>query len=270
MSAATASLHHVRRGSGEPLVLIHGIGSQWRIWEPVMDRLAQERDVVAIDLPGFGRTPHDGTGPSVEAQAQRVAHFFAELGLERPHVAGNSMGGGIALELARNGAVRTATAVSPVGFWTPRERAFCQTSLQVSRQLLPMLGPVLPALLRRPAGRTALLGQLVARPWRMDGEAAIEHLRLLVEAPAFDACLTAFSGYTFHDATDLAATPITIAWGDKDLLLLYRQAARAREVLPTAHHVTLRHCGHAPFSDDPQLLAEVLLEGSQVGAPAAV
>ncbi len=227
-----------------------------------MDRLAQERDVIAIDLPGFGRSPHDGTGPSVPDQAERVRAFFGELGLERPHVAGNSMGGGIALELARMGAVASATAVSPVGFWTPRERTFAQTSLQVSRRLLPLLGPVLPSLLRSPVGRTALLGQLVARPWRMDGEAAIEHLELLVGAPAFDACCEAFDDYTFHDAHQLDDVPVTVAWGDRDLLLLYRQAARARHVMPRARHVTLPGCGHAPFSDDPALLAGVLLESS--------
>lgn len=260
---AASTLNHVRRGTGEPLVLIHGIGSQWGIWEPVIDRLAEQREVIAIDLPGFGRSPHDGTGPSVQAQAQRVAHFFAELDIERPHVAGNSMGGGIALELARNGAVRTATAISPVGFWTPRERAYCASSLRAARALLPRMGPALPVMLRTAAGRTALLAQLVARPWRMDGEAAIEHLRLLVEAPSFDACLSAFDGYTFHDAEELAAVPVTIASGDLDLLLLHRQARRARRVLPRATHVTLPRCGHCPFSDDPEVVTDVLLAGSR-------
>lgn len=262
-STATPTLHHVRRGRGEPLVLIHGIGSQWRIWEPVIDRLAEERDVIAIDLPGFGRSAHDGTGPSVQAQAQRVAHSFAEFGIERPHVAGNSMGGGIALELARNGAVASATAVSPVGFWTPRERAYCAASLRAARALLARMGPALPLLLGNAVGRTALGGQLVARPWQMDGDAAIEHMRLLVEAPAFEACLEAFDGYTFHDAEELTGVPVTIAWGNLDLLLLHRQAARARKVLPRATHVTLPGCGHCPFSDDPDLVADVLLAGSR-------
>jgi pimeloyl-ACP methyl ester carboxylesterase len=261
------SLNHVRRGSGEPLVLVHGIGSQWRIWEPVIDALSTDFEVIAIDLPGFGHSAHDGTGASVEAQAARVASFFEDVGVQRPHVAGNSMGGGIALELARAGAVRSATAVSPVGFWTPRERAFCQQSLQLSRRLLPLMGPVLPALLRSPVGRTALLGQLVARPWRMDGEAAIDHKDLLVRAPAFDACCAAFSGYTFHDAEELREVPVTIAWGDHDRLLLTRQRDRARQVMPWARHVALPGCGHAPFSDDPQLLADVLRAGAR--APAA-
>lgn len=261
------SLNHVRRGAGEPLVLVHGIGSQWRIWEPVIDALAMDFEVIAIDLPGFGHSAHDGTGPTVEAQAARVARFCEEAGVARPHVAGNSMGGGIALELGRAGAARSVTAVSPVGFWTPRERVFCQQSLQLSRRLLPLMGPVLPTLLRTAAGRTALLGQLVARPWRMDGEAAIDHLDQLVRAPAFDACCAAFAAYTFHDADELRAVPVTIAWGDHDHLLLTRQRGRARHVLPWARHVALPGCGHAPFSDDPQLLADVLRAGAR--APAA-
>jgi pimeloyl-ACP methyl ester carboxylesterase len=88
-------------------------------------------------------------------------------------------------------------------------------------------------------------------------------MRLLVEAPAFDACLDAFEGYTFHDAEQLAGVPVTIAWGDRDFLLLHRQAARARDVLPHATHVQLVRCGHCPFSDDPEVVAQVLLAGSR-------
>ncbi len=263
------SLHHVRRGAGEPLVLVHGIGSQWRIWEPVLDALAADFDVVAIDLPGFGRTPHDGTGPTVTDQAERVAAFCGELGLERPHVAGNSMGGGIALELARMGAVASATAVSPVGFWTGRERAFALRSLRLSRTLLGALTGALPTLLGNPVTRTAMLGQLVARPWRMDGEAALDHMTLLLDAPGFEACATAFERYVFHDAEQLRGVSVTIAWGDHDLLLLTRQRERARTVMPWASHVALPGCGHAPFSDDPALLARVLAEGARRRAPAA-
>ncbi len=261
------SLNHVRRGSGEPLVLVHGIGSQWRIWEPVLDALAADFDVIALDLPGFGQTPPDGTGPTVQAQAERVERFFDELDLGRPHVAGNSMGGAIALELARRGTVASATAISPAGFWTGRERAFCQASLSSSRRLLGLIAPVVPTLLRSPAGRTMLLGQLVARPWRMDGEAAIDHLELLRSAPNFDACAAAFDRYTFHDAHELQGVPVTVAWGDYDFLLLTRQRDRARKVLPWARHVALPNCGHAPFSDDPELLAKVIAAGARAPVP---
>src|SRR4051812_50074003 len=88
-------LAYVRRGSGPPLVLVHGIGSQWQMWEPVLDRLARERDVVALDLPGFGDSPPLPGTPSVEALARAVADFLGELGIERPHTAGELPRGGV-------------------------------------------------------------------------------------------------------------------------------------------------------------------------------
>ncbi len=51
------TLAHHRGGSGEPLLLIHGIGSFWPVWEPVLPALEAVRDVIAVDLPGFGDSP---------------------------------------------------------------------------------------------------------------------------------------------------------------------------------------------------------------------
>lgn len=258
------TLVHDRRGTGEPLVLVHGVGSRWQIWEPVLDRLAAEREVIAIDLPGFGASPPDGTEPTILAQADRVERFFDEAGVERPHVAGNSMGGGIALELARRRSVRSATGVSPVGFWTARELAFCQASLRVSKAALRALRPALPALVATAPLRTALCSQLIARPWRLDPAAASEHAKAFVDAASFDAAVTAFSDYRFERPEELRGVPVTIAWGDRDWLLIPRQAERARRLLPWASHVTLHGLGHGPFSDDADKCARVLLEGSRV------
>ena len=100
------AIAYARSGSGDPLVLIHGLGGSRRIWEPVVDRLAAERDVIAVDLPGFGESaelaPDDGP-PTPASLAATVADLCAELGIERPHVAGNSLGGWVALELAKAG-----------------------------------------------------------------------------------------------------------------------------------------------------------------------
>lgn len=102
-----AWLAHERRGSGPPLVLIHGLGSHWQVWLPVLDEVARHRDVIALDLPGFGASPPLPTARgwpaegSVDHLADRVAAFLAGLGLDRPAVAGNSLGGGVALELGR-------------------------------------------------------------------------------------------------------------------------------------------------------------------------
>lgn len=256
-------LVHHRQGSGEPLVLIHGIGSRWQVWQPVMDALAAHHDVFALDLPGFGASAPDGTVPSIEGQAERLERFFAEEGLDRPHVAGNSMGGGIALELARRGTVRSVTAVSPVGFWTARERAFTVRSLAATMAVLPRIRPVLPALVATGAGRTALFAQLLHRPWRLEAQEAVDTVDALMGAASFSDALARFEDYTFHDGQELRGTPIMIAWGDHDHLLLTRQRERARKVLPWARHVELPGCGHVPFADDPDLLATVLLAGAR-------
>src|SRR5947208_15643419 len=115
-------LSHHRMGSGDPLVLIHGIGSRWQVWEPVIPRLSQEREVIALDLPGFGASPMPpaGTPAGIESLTRLVAEFLESIGLDKPDVAGNSLGGWISLELAKLGLVRSATGLSPAGFFNDR------------------------------------------------------------------------------------------------------------------------------------------------------
>src|SRR3712207_3056276 len=120
-------LSYTRVGEGEPLLLLHGIGSHGAVWDPVVPHLAREREVLALDLPGFGGSaplPDARSHPAREL-AQAVAAFLDRRDLERAHLAGNSLGGWVALELARLGRARSVTALSPAGFWTPREAAFC-------------------------------------------------------------------------------------------------------------------------------------------------
>lgn len=264
------TLVHERRGSGDPLVLVHGVGSRWQVWEPVLEPLAAAGyDVIAVDLPGFGESRQDGTEPTIVAQALRVERFFEEIGVERPHVAGNSMGGAIALELARRGSVRTATAVSPAGFWTDRERAFCQVSLRMSKALLGLARPIVPALVATGPMRAALFSQFFARPWRMSPEAAVLAADGLLAAPSFDAAVAEFSNYRFGRPDELRDVPVTIAWGSRDFLLLPREGERARRMLPWAQFIELRGLGHAPFSDDPDVLVDTLLRGVRAERRAA-
>jgi pimeloyl-ACP methyl ester carboxylesterase len=252
-------------GGGPPLVLLHGIGSRRGVWDPVVGALARERRVIAVDIPGFGDSPLEDVEPTVEGFAQRLEGWFSDEGLGRPHVAGNSMGGGIALELARRGAVASVTAVSPVGFWTPRERAYAQGTLRASRATAARLRPAVPALARTAPGRVALFSQVYARPWRLTPGEAVATIDALLGAPAFDAALSGFGGYRFHDPEALRGLPVTIAWGSRDALLIPRQAKRARRLLPRARHVALRGCGHVPFHDDPEAVAAVLLAASAGG-----
>lgn len=254
------SINYHREGEGPPLVLLHGIGLRWQIWQPVIARLAGEFDVIACDSPGFGRSAplSSGIPPSIPAYADAFEWFFAELGLERPHVAGNSMGGAIALELARGRAVRSVTAFSPAGFWTAPELRFCQLSLRAIVQVPEPAQPAVLALARTRLGRLALCAQTFGYPERLPSEEAVATLTDAWAAPAFAGALDAFRDYRFAAPEQLRSTPVTIAWGRRDWLLPYRlQAPRARTLLPWATHVTLG-AGHVPFYDDPAACAEVI------------
>jgi pimeloyl-ACP methyl ester carboxylesterase len=261
-------INHHREGNGAPLVLLHGVGLRWQINAPVIGRLATDFDVIACDSPGFGASPplpEDGVKPTIRAYADAFERFFAQQEIERPHVAGNSMGGAIALELARRGVARSATAFSPAGFWSPAERRFCQLSLAPLTQTPNAVRPAIEALARTRAGCTALLWQTFGHPTRVPGEEVVETLRAAWAAPAFADALAAFDDYSFGDGEQLAATPVTVAWGIHDRLLPYRtQAARARRLLPSATHLALG-VGHVPFYDDPAVVAEAIRSGASAG-----
>jgi pimeloyl-ACP methyl ester carboxylesterase len=262
---AMSSINHHREGAGPPLVLLHGIGHHWQAWRPAIGPLAADFDVIACDSPGFGGSAPlvDGIEPTIPAYAEAFERFFEELGLARPHVAGNSMGGAIALELARRGVASSVTALSPAGFWTPAELRFCQASLGALARTPKAARPLLVALTRTRAGRLALFWQLFGWPAQLPIEEAVAGLRAAWAAPAFSRALAAFSQYTFGAPGELDERSVTIAWGEHDRLLPYRrQAPRARAMLPGARHVTLG-AGHVPFYDDPAAVAEVIGSGAR-------
>jgi pimeloyl-ACP methyl ester carboxylesterase len=246
-------------------VLLHGIGHHWQAWRPVIPLLSGAHEVIACDSPGFGRSAPlpDSIEPTIPAYADAFERFFAELGLQRPHVAGNSMGGAIALELARRRAVSSVCALSPAGFWTPAERRFAQASLRALAQTPRAARPAVLAVTRTRAGRLALFSQTFGWPTRLPAEEAVATLLDAWAAPAFDRALAAFRHYDFSAPEELDGVPVTIAWGVRDRLLPYgRQAPRARAMLPHARHVTLG-AGHVPFFDDPAAVADVVGSSAQ-------
>jgi pimeloyl-ACP methyl ester carboxylesterase len=251
-------LAYEKAGTGPPLLLIHGLGSCKEMWRPVVPLLTREREVVALDLPGFGDSP---AGPqTVDGLTAAVAEFASDLGLDRPHVAGNSMGGGIALALAATGKVRSACAVSPIGFANDREAFYARAVLIVTRVLSAAVAGRADALVRTGPQRAAMMGHIVARAWRMPPAEAALWIREYAEAEAFWDLLRDAPSWDVVPPV----SPTTIAWGDRDRLLIYsRQARRARRMLPGAQHVTLAGCGHVPTWDDPSQVAAVILEASR-------
>ena len=256
-------LNHYRDGSGEPLVLIHGIGSRWQVWMPVLERLATGRSVIALDLPGFGASPLPAprTPPGVRSLARLVLNFLDELGIDRPHVAGNSLGGQIALELARTGRIRSANALSPAGFHEGAEARFQKLSLEFMLHATRLLAPVADTVAATPLGRRLLFSQMAAHPERMSAVDAADNVRGVAGSRWFEPTLEAMLAEPFSGGEEITV-PVTIAWGEKDHLLLPRQAARAARQIPAARSITLTDCGHVPTYDDPDQVADVLLAGS--------
>lgn len=257
-------MSYARVGTGEPLLLLHGIGHHRQAWDPVVHILAAEREVIAVDLPGFGESPAlpDGLRHDLGTVVPTLGGLCEALEIERPHVAGNSLGGLLALELGREKLVRSVTAISPAGFWSPVERRYAFGVLLAMRQgarRLPL--PVIERLSRSAAGRAALTSTIYARPGRRSPEAVVAETLALARAEGFADTLRAGTTVQFTD--DIPGLPVTVAWGTRDRLLVRRQGIRAKHIIPRARLVRLPGCGHVPMNDDPALVARVILDGSR-------
>ena len=252
-----------RHGSGEPLVLVHGVTHRRQAWYPVLEVLAAQREVILVDLPGHGQSPDlvtDGR-PVEEVLREEFRLFLADQGLVRPHVAGNSLGGLVALKAGATGDARSVTALSPAGFWRGEASfAYTRQLFTSAASLVEKLGPRAEVLCRTSAGRRLIYGVLLAHPSRVPADFAIGDVRSFERAiPALRTLLKAAEPFTDEIPADV---PVTIAWAGRDLVLPPWQADVAREVLPQAEHITMRGVGHVPMWDAPKHVARVLLRGS--------
>ena len=255
------TLNHVRRGAGEPLLLIHGIGGEWRSWDPLIDRLASARDVVAIDMPGFGASSPlaTGTSPTAHALAEAIAEFVgAEVSAEPVDVGGHSLGGWTALELAKLGVARRVTAVAPAGFWTRVEAAYGRGTLRWTAWLVRHAHGLLSRGYDRPAWRALLASGQFGHPRRVDPDDLRRMGHALRAAPGWDDTLRAMTRDRFSGGAEVRV-PVTILWGTRDRLLLPRQAKRAEAEVPGAELIRLEGAGHFAHWDEPDAVLEALL-----------
>jgi pimeloyl-ACP methyl ester carboxylesterase len=250
----------VREGSGEPLLLLHGLGGSTAVWGPVIERLGLEREVLAIDLPGFGATPAlpAGVEPSAVNLAAAVQETCAELGFERPHVAGNSLGGWVALEMGRARWAASVTAISPAGLWRkPLGDRRVNPRLWAKR-----LRPFVSLALRTRRGREAMLATFAAHPERIPAKEGRDLVLGWIDSSGYDGANRAMRTHVF-DPTGYPDLPVTLAWGELDRLV----APPRPERRPAgSRYLTLPGVGHTPMWDDPELIAETLLQGSSVSA----
>ena len=254
-----------RQGSGKPLLLIHGLGSSRRTWGPVLPMLTARRDVIAVDLPGFGESPALRDEVTIASLTDAVEGFIVEHNLGAVDVVGSSMGARMALELARRGHAGSVVALDPGGFWTDRQLKIFHTTIGSSIALVRRIQPLLPALSRSRAGRTALLLQFSAKPWRLPPDLVLRELRSIARSPGTDAAFHALVHGPKQKGAPAASLKgrVAIGWGRNDRVTAPSQAQRARELFPDATLHWFPGCGHFPHWDQPHDAARLILEATE-------
>lgn len=251
-----------RMGDGDPLLLIHGTGGTRGHWDPVRDRLAAQRSLLLVDLPGHGESPTSRDAPSNPiGYAGILANVLDELGHSSVHVAGNSVGGWTALELAKLGRARSVVAIAPAGLWPNRNPRLAKMKLRSQYRMGRRFARLTPHLMGSAVGRSLLMRDTVARPRQIPADAAAAMASQYAATPDFEAHLEATSTERFRDGAAISC-PVTIAWGEKERLIP-KKARLLDELPPQTKVVTLSGCGHVPMWDDPELIASTIIEGER-------
>ena len=257
-------MHHIQRGEGRKLLLIHGLGGSWKSWSTVLNTLRAHRTVIAVDLPGHGATPADADSGTFDGLVGSVERYIADNGLSGIDVVGSSMGARIVLELARRGGVGNVVALDPGGFWRGWERTFFKTTIGISGALLRAIRPTLPTLSRYKASRTALLAQLSVRPWALDSQNVAAELTGLSNTSTFSALVQDLGNGPEQTGPAAASTGrVVIGWGRHDRLCLPRQATRAKAAFPSANLHWFDASGHFPAWDMPEETVAVILAATR-------
>lgn len=252
----------IRTGDGEPLVLLHGITGSETMWRHVVPLLSVHHDVIALTLLGHRWGNRAEPGTTVADLIDDVEAQLDGLGLEQAHLAGNSLGGWVALELARRGRAASVCALSPAGCWVSgtREQSHATSRLRslavVARLTRPALGP---------AAHIPLVRKVALRENAVHGNrvSAAELVTLVDDLLACTVLADLLGSDEHLDAMDPLPCRVLLAWSEHDRILPEAvNGARARTLLPGAEYRVLAGVGHVPMFDDAQLTADVILEAA--------
>lgn len=257
-------VNYVDLGEGVPVLFIHGLGGCWQNWLENLPRFAEGHRAIALDLPGFGRTPMPEEPVSITYFARIVDHFCEALDLGRVSLVGNSMGGFTAAETAIRHPERVddlvlvdAAGISSATIaQSPFSERFARAILSRGqngppRDLTPML--------RRP-GLIALAMGFVARyPTVISRDVLAEQL-LSVGAPAFQDSFDAIIAYDFRDRIGEISCPTLILQGAEDILVPLGDAHQYAEAIEGGEVVVFDDTGHVPMLERPVDFNNVVLE----------
>lgn len=253
-----------RAGSGSPLLLLHGVGGTWHAWDPVLPFLEPHHDVLAPSLLGHGGA--DPLAPGVRATVDSLVDGLeAELdraGWDRVHAVGNSLGGWLAIELARRGRARSLVLFSPAGAWTSQRRIKrVALTIRLSVAVLARQAAHADRIVAIPWLCRALLSTQVAHPERVDPQALAANIRVSAHAPAVDALLRELPHLYLDPLPADSSCPVRVVWAQPDRVIPFEWfGAPLVERLPGAELIRQPGIGHVPMSDEPATVARLILE----------
>jgi pimeloyl-ACP methyl ester carboxylesterase len=250
-----------RVGRGEPLLLLHGIGSTRDDFSALLPRLAEHFDVLSVDLPGHGASGAPPWPPTVAALTDAVEADLDARGLQRVHVLGNSLGARIGIELAARHRTRSVVALSPSGLGLPPERVHQGILMATARTLTRTLRPLLGTLASTPAGRTALLTGMRARPWEASESEALAMRGGFADSTGFWSMLWWAVLQDVPSGLHRVDSPVTLAQGAVDVVGA-GQTPRYLALIPGSRFHLLPGAGHAPQSDAAEAILALVLRNA--------
>ena len=253
-----------RAGAGTPVLLLHGLGATWRIWSPVLPYLEPHHTVLAPTLPGHGggRPLDPVVVPSISALADWVETELDRLGIVRAHLVGNSLGGWIAIELARRGRGSSLVLFSPAGAWkSQRSINWRATAIRVSASGLARLAPHADAVASSRLLRWLVLAAQVAHPDRVPAAQFGAFIRSSGVAPAVVPLARTLPRRQVDPLPPEREYPVRLVWGGSDRVLSLKGfGIPMLQRLPGAEMTRLPGVGHIPMYDDPAGVARHILE----------
>jgi pimeloyl-ACP methyl ester carboxylesterase len=258
VDVAGTRLRYVRRGSGPPLLLLHGFSASIYTWAEALPLLAERHDVIAVDLPGFGGSD---IPPYFDAKlaAVLVPVLMDRLGLERASLAGNSLGGAIAAATAARDPQRVDRLVlldAAAYNMAPADRP------RLLRLVAAVPVGVVKALPQRPMMRLGLK-QVFFDDTRVTPERVEEYLAPMARPGALAAARQVLANAPHLGLPDVlrqVRAPTLVIWGAQDAWIPVRDADRFVRDIPGARKVVLDHCGHVPQEEKPAEVARLILD----------
>lgn len=251
-------------GSGSDLVVLHGLGGSWHIWRPVLGLLTGRHRVIAPTLPGHPGGPPlpKGAVPTVALLTDLMIEDLRRRGIRHPHVAGNSLGGWIAIEMARRGYAQSVTALSPAGGWqTPADYQAIAKMFRIIFRLLPLMIFLFSWLLRFAGVRRALNAQAMEHGDRVPPDESRRAMRTMRGTRMLPALLDSMERVGGVQPFRVAPPRVVIAWCEHDKVIPHgRYGAALTTVVQGAEAATVVGCGHVPMYDDPAQVASIIFD----------